>query len=295
MDSYVQINLYNSFREWEGRSPYVLKTDTAYYILVNTNFSEGKNKTLNVFFNGYYESYKIEPSESFSKSVKYFRPYFVDVKNQTPSKWGYKAKHFMTAYMAYSMFVPTNPEVYQVDTFGYADIDEFNFAKSHCFDLGFRYKYNVSKKYGIGINFEWGVTKLHAKSYGTWIDIGYGYPVDAEVKYDKYVRHNFNLELYQRFRLASLSIGDVYFDLGGFGGFTLPTKNKMLCEYEDEFGVHQQKEISWSKVMDLNFGLKARLGYSWVALVAQYDFYTIDLVIIDSRALKLGVELSIPY
>jgi len=195
------------------------------------------------------------------------------------------------------MFIPTSPEVYYVDTFGYADIDRFNFAKSHSFDIGFRYKYNACKWYGIGFNFEWGVTKFHHKKYGMWINSNYGRNVEAKVKYNKYVSHNFNLEFFQRFRLASVSLGDVYFDLGVFGGFTLPTRNKIFykIEIEEWWLIDKRKETHWENTMHLNYGVKARLGYSFIALFAQYDFHTFDLIIIDSRAVKLGIEVSIPY
>ena len=129
------------------------------------------------------------------------------------------------------------------------------------------------------------------------MDTPYDRTVIAEVKYNKYVSHYFNLEFFQRFRLASVSLGDVYFDLGIYGGFTLPTRNKIFYKIEiEEWGViDKQKETHWENVMDLNYGVKVRFGYSFAAIFAQYELSSPHIMIINSPAVKLGIELSVPY
>ena len=236
-----------------------------------------------MFLNGYSESYKIEGTEFSKRNI--LRPYpnvlSVDVKKQKPSKWGYKAKHFMTGYMAYSMFAPTTKYSY------------FNLAKSHSFDLGIRYKYNVCKWYAIGGNLELGITKYHYH----YDRIAY-YPQmpfpNSTPKYIKSVMTQFNLEFFQRFRLATTTFGDVYFDLGGYGNVTVSGKTKILYKYKDSNGnVFKTKNINDMYYNLFGYGVKARFGYGFLAVFAQYDFSNYRFT--SNDLIKIGIELSIKY
>ena len=274
LEYYTQINLYDYYTQVNRGK------NKDYSIVINKN-SILKDKTLNVFLNGYLESYKIEGTEFSKRNIS--RPYpnvlSVDVKKQTPSKWGYKAKHFMTGYMAYSMFAPTTKYSY------------FNFAKSHSFDLGIRYKYNVCKWYAVGGNLELGITKYHYNNNRVVYYSQMPFPFSTP-KYIKNVMTQFNLEFFQRFRLATNRFGDVYFDLGGYGNVTVSGKNKILYKYEDSNGnVFKTKNINDVHYDLFGYGVKVRFGYGFLAVFAQYDFSNSRF----NDLIKLGIELSIKY
>ena len=282
LDYYTQIDLYQYYTMWGTEN---------YDIVIKENTSLG-NKILNVSLNGYFESYKIEKTEKKSMRYLYYhKPLFVVVQSQKPSKWGYKAKHFMTGYMAYSMFVPST--LYS---------DYYNYAKSHQFDIGIRYKYNVCKWYAIGGNFEYGIKKLH---YNTdlWSYWGYTkFPVSFErlpiIKYDKLVTHKLNLEFFQRFRLAAVSLGDIYLDLGIYGTVNLSSKNKILREETIWTEPYKIRITYNTKAPQLfEYGVKARLGYSFIAMFVQYRLPETNFWLKRGYVdlFSLGVEISIPY
>jgi hypothetical protein len=281
LDYYAQINLYE----------YYTRENKTNYDIVIKKGSALNNKTINVFFNGYSESYKIEQLVILDKNFSYLTggcqtKYLfmaVDVKNQQPSKWGYKAKHFMTGYIAYSMFVPHHWL--------------YNYAKSHNFDIGIRYKYNINKWYAIGGNLEYGITKLHYDIDMFSDDyLRIMFPVREKlptIKYDKLVTNKINLEFFQRFNLGVTSFGNIYFDLGVYGGINISSKHKALYKYDD----YKEKHISKYNHPSLEYGLKTRLGYGAVAIFAQYQLSNNSMRFRRHyvNRLSLGVELSIPW
>jgi hypothetical protein len=285
LEHYVQIDLYKYYTNGER---------TNYDIVLKIG-SSLKNKTLNVSLNGYFESHKIETTRYGSSYVNYFlrsEPFMiVDVKEQQPSKWGYKAKHFMTGYMAYSMFLSNG--------YGY-----YNCAKSHRFDIGIRYKYNVNKWYAVGGNLEYGIRKLHYNTDILWVygDLRFPFSVREKlptIKYDKLVTHKINLEFFQRFNLGTTSFGNIYFDLGIFGDVNLSSKNKILWE-EEIWGTIRKTKTTYKVELPKRFGygVKARFGYGALAIFAQWQLPHIvsyKLKPYHDSWLSLGVELSVPW
>jgi len=69
LDYYTQINLYDYFTSKNTSKTLYNAADSTYYILLTTD-STLNNKTLNVFFNGYFESYKIEETQKYFKNIK---------------------------------------------------------------------------------------------------------------------------------------------------------------------------------------------------------------------------------
>jgi hypothetical protein len=282
LDYYAQINLYEYFTTQNiGRKLKYTESDSTYFIYISKD-ATFNNKILNVFLNGYFESYKIEETEfRSSKPMLYtIHRQTVDVKNQKASQWGNKAKHFLTGYIAYSMFIPRSSDPLSCNA-----TSEFNYAKTHAFDIGIRYKYNVCKWYAIGGNFEYGITKFHIQDNRRYIrapEIG--------LKYDKFVENKFRLEFFQRFRLATTSFGQVYFDLGIFGDATVSRKQKTLSK--DKRTGKTYKITSPARLTNqiFDYGAKVRLGYGFVAIFAQYN----DYLYFDNR-INVGIELSIPY
>ena len=280
LDYYAQIDLYDYFAK--KNTPTTLKytaSDSTYFIFI-TKDSSLNNKTLNVFFNGYFESYKMEETQSYSQGYKpMIRYYTVDVKNQKPSKWGYKATHSITVYMAYSMFVTNSFHIY-------------NYAKSHAFEIGIRYKYNVCKWYAVGGNFEYGIKKMHYKiNNNTFYQVFSGYTYT--LKYNKVVDNLFRLEFFQRFRLASTSLGDVYFDLGGYGGICVSSRQETLWKHGDTKNIYNWKESNFP-----NYGIKVRFGYGILAIFTQCELsggYKYKPNLWWRDRFSLGIELRIPH
>ena len=285
LDYYTQIDLYQY---------YTMRGSENYDIVIKKD-STLNNKTLNVFLNGYFESYKIEETERYDAKYTFLyarsrgsRLISVNVQNQKTSKWGYKAKHFMTGYMAYSMFLPLPAKVWG---------HHYNYAKTHRFDIGFRYKYNVNKWYAIGGNLEYGVTKIHHKAGDeNFLWAYYGYELYWDIFHDltsnKIVCHKFNLEFFQRFNLGTTSFGNIYFDFGIYGGITASSKGKLLWNIkEDNYMIEEIYKIEPPLLMDIfTCGIKARLGYGCFALFTQFDT---DFFLY--RTVGVGIELSIPY
>ena len=294
LEYYALFDLYNCYtrdecRYTENCPALVMATDSTYKIGIIKD-SEWNNKILNVFLNGYFESYKIEDVKKSQKSITNYRsPSFIDVKNQKTSKWGYKAKHFMTGYVAYSMFVPPS------------DIRKewYNFAKSYTIDIGIRYKYNVCKWYAIGGNLEFGITEIHLKKDQYYF---HSPIIPLSPKYNKWVGSVINLEFFQRFNLGVTSFGNIYFDLGIYGSANVSGKQIMVWDMSVSssiWGTHQSTYKARTEFF--GYGIRARLGYGPLAIFAQYGLPNNELhntLLYDNvgfHVFSLGIELSVPY
>ena len=290
---YTQINLYDYYT---GRA----KTSTEINVVLEKHRAELNNKTLNIFLNGYSETHKIENYDNAHKSLNKYFPYrcnsnsfYVDVANQKPSKWGYKAKHFMTGYVAYSMFLPKKD-------FDFSPLPPFyNYAKSYAFDIGFRYKYNVCKWYAVGGNLEVNIKNISIEAGYVNYSLLPFYNLFYRPKSNTTTMYQLNLEFFQRFNLASTSLGNIYIDLGGYGGISGLGKNEIIWKEKES------KIKAIYKIRDpyFDFAVKARLGYGILAVFAQYTLtpqgyfadpnYSRRFMVFSPYS--LGVELSINY
>ncbi|MCL2132173.1 MAG: S8 family serine peptidase, partial [Lentimicrobiaceae bacterium] len=285
LDYYTQIDLYQ----------YYTTRGSENYDIVIKKHTSLNNKTLNVFLNGYFESYKIEETERYDAKYTFLyarsggsRLISVNVQNQKPSKWGYKAKHFMTGYVAYSMFL--QPSDMRKEWYDY--------GKSRIWNFGVRYKYNVNKWYAIGGNLEYGVAKIN--------DLRENYLhllISLPPKYNKWVSGVINLEFFQRFNLGVASLGSIYLDLGIYGSASVLNKQKLLWDasvLRSIQGTHQHQSTYKEIPEVFGYGVRARLGYGFVAMFAQYGLANNVLhSYYDYRyhadAFSLGIELSIPW
>jgi subtilisin family serine protease len=261
-----------------------------------------ENQILNVFYQNYYESYHLNSEKTvsdttFSKNIKDYRiiiPPIVDVKKQEKniSKWGYNAKHYMTGYVAYSMFIPI--------LFEEKNDFPFIYQKSYDFDFGIRYKYNICKWYALGANLEFGISKYSLEK--DFIDLypimffpGYRYS-DIDIK-NKLILNNFNLEFFQRFSILNCcSIGSMYLDLGIYGTVTVANKFRQKIYLEaDDIKIEKTGRLNMEK---LSYGVKARFGYSFVAVYGQFRLSKNDnenySYHVSFPRFSVGVELSIP-
>ena len=277
LDFYIQINLNND--EYSN-----LSNQKNIIIQKNTQL---ENKTLNIFYNGYYKSMKINninPKYIINKYPKRdyaSYPVSVDVKNQQASKFGNKANYWITGYIAYSMFLPDNNS-------------DFRTGKSHTFDLGLRYKYNVCKKYNLGLNVEYSNSRIAlAKSNLSFSENIFNLNWNEEnvkIEYNKVRFNRFNLEFYQRLNLASTSLGVLYFDLGVYGSAGVSSNNYIKWKYEDtklegKTGLNSEK---------LNYGLRTRIGYGVIAATVQYRLSDNFNDMFKVPKFNVGVELCLP-
>lgn len=286
---YAQIKIKNNTNN-------ISDTSAKQEILIDKSDFNG-NKTLNIFYNNYFQSYKPKKTNnnienSFLSDIKSANNYAVlsvNVKNQEEkiSKWGNFSKHYMTGYFSWSMYIPTTfmEKNYSV-----------KYGKSIDYNFGFRYKYNICSWYSIGTNLEIGGQSFSLTKERLDFSPADIPPYDSKIEKNKFVTFRTNLELYQRFNFLKGGTGCLFLDLGIYGGVSSWGKVKQEIKFE-------ASKISLSKEQKLNnelfdYGVRARFGYSWFALYAQYkianNYYNKDYFFIALPKLSVGFELSIP-
>lgn len=256
------------------------------------------DKTLRVFFNGYVDTYKLNDDEvAFLKSIVHsdvkaklsFRPQYTilmvsDVTKQKQTKYGVNANYYFHLYFSYGMMLPVNIEEYSV-----------NYGKTNSFNLGLRFKYNVKKWYGLGANLEINSTNYRVSGFPAFMEAFY-FPMDLPDnyirKYQKIDIAALNLELYQRFRLLpteGVGLG-VYLDMGIYGSWAYKNRYQEMYQYGDSKVIQRCRMDAG----DLNWGVRARLGYGVFSVFGQYRVSDVLNNVSDLPRFMIGVELGIP-
>ena len=248
-----------------------------------------KNNILRVYYEGYVESYtlseeaikQMETPNIENSNKKTESPLFVlnsfSKDYKTPiklSKYGINAKHSVQAYLSWG-FVFFDKDII---------ISDFWYGKSNGFNVGLRYKGNVSKWYSLGIGLEYSKIDLfyHKIIYSELIPVE-----DYKLMTSKISNNCFNVELYQRFRLFPTERSGMgcYLDLGIFIGF--PINNFYTIKYKID------NKLVTEKIKNSNYfnsGLRARLGYELFSLY-------VDMILMDNiyPFYNLGLQFTIPF
>ena len=259
-------------------------------------------QSLNIYYNGFYQNYKstlnkcyvgvnsVAPVITFVGEKKDYKINSVTVETQKPGKWGYNAKHFMVPYLGFSMFIPLND---------YADCSDYDLKISKSFEvnLGLRYKYGVCKWYGLGLNYGFSFARFHLDSFDSIQKISKNF-IPAEFpsndnfvnKYNRLYTNSMELEFYQRFRLAVMSITDIHIDLGIYGSWLMTNNLRQKWTHGTQSVIQRTKTL---EKIPLNYGVRLRFGYEIIEIYAQYRLSNIYNTIQDLPKLTVGLQIMI--
>jgi hypothetical protein len=194
--------------------------------------------------------------------------------------FGVNAKYYIQPYFAKSFITPPVPTEYEMIGF-----------KSGSFNLGLRYKRNITKTYSIGLNAEWGSSKVNLKNFTNWDSI---IEVEDYKAKESFTVGSINVELYQRIRLlpaTSTGLG-LFWDTGIFGQWIAGASHNMEVETDN---VLIDNSILFHDFNKFQYGIRTRIGYGMISIYGQYR---LSEFVLDSQypmpKLEAGIELSIP-
>jgi serine protease AprX len=217
------------------------------------------------------------PKDKTNKSETY-NYYVKDVpqKNEKPSAYGVLSKYFIYPYISWGFITPPfNGSDYQM-----------KYGNSQTFMFGLRFKGNVCKWYNLGFSAEIGYNKFHVKNFE-----------GSQLFHTEYLRTSLlNLEFYQRFRLVPDEGLGVYFDTGIYGSWVYGNQHFMKKKLDPKI-IKTETRGNIQGFNPLQWGVRARFGYNFIALYGQYrfsDLFNEKMGKTELPRLEAGVELAIP-
>ncbi len=196
------------------------------------------------------------------------------------SGYGVNAKFYFQPYFSRSFMIYPSGSNY-----------DMVYGKSGSFNIGFRYKQNIAKWYSLGLNLEWGSSKLGLKDFSTFVQVNQ--PILESYK-EKFSAGSVNFELYQRIRLVpcgAVGIG-LFWDAGFY------VSHIVGATYDLEYKTANTAVESSTKLPindKLQYGIRSRIGYGMLSIYGQYRLtdYILDDVY-SMPKLEIGIEVSIP-
>ena len=236
------------------------------------------SNTLNISYNGYTVSYRLQPSEieSVRSSIYHVGPYNAKTSSSmdydyvynrlpedlVPEKWGKNAEWEGGFYLMYGLSIPIQANEKQVNFW------------SPTFHVGYRVMHALSKAYKIGLGLE-------------YVRDNYNYPFDKANRLDNlfnvpqqgldkkcFSRNELGVELFQRVRIVpsgGLFANGVHWDLGVYGSYGW---SKYALYYDQiSFATEASREYRNPSFIDnyrFNWGLTTRITYDWIGVYARY-------------------------
>lgn len=300
LDYYTQINVdYCSSYDISSTSDSFNET-TIKEIIIDKRILKA-NQKINIFYKNYFLTYipkninnetfdeSIYLSEHGGKASNIAKTLSINVKNQEKniSNWGNFAKNNITGYFSFSMFIPKT---------SFENNFPIKYGKSLEFNFGIRYKYNICYWYSLGSSLEIGGQSFALSNNLLNFEPATLQNTNYKIEKNKYTTFKINFEIFQRFNFLRGGMGCLFLDLGVYGGFSsLGRVNQKILFKDSKISLNKNQKINNEL---LNYGIKARFGYSWIALFAQYKiantYYNKECFFIPLPKLSIGIELILP-
>lgn len=196
------------------------------------------------------------------------------------SGYGVNSKYYFQPYFSRSFLIYPSGSNY-----------DMIYGASGSFNLGFRYKQNIAKWYSLGLNLEWGSSKVKLRNFSTFIETNHDI---LKMSRERFTTGSINLEVYQRIRLVpsgTFGLGffwDAGFYISDIVGASYDLKYKTASNFVESSEYYSVNE-------KLQYGVRSRIGYGLLSIYGQYrisDLILEDLYLLPK--LEIGLEFSIP-
>ena len=174
---------------------------------------------------------------------------------------------------------------------------------SRSFTFSFVNNWQLARVYGLGFRVGFGSSWYSLHHFNTFDYYWPNYSVLPGYNYAKIKKHNlkttkFDLELYQRFILANVSMSQLYLETGVFGEWITGARVKTKMVSDNGTGkdvdVHIERRYALNDMHKLDCGVRLRLGFTNIcAIYGQYRITNIMKNYPDLPKWEIGLQFNV--